>query len=85
MGAWDFDMLANAWEPADLLDWGFTIEELHLEEVPSKEGGGEGGKDNRKSTMMITFQSPDHLQEAENRISTIVDEYEGAFYKVKIS
>jgi len=27
-GAWDFDILANQWEQADLLEWGFTTAEL---------------------------------------------------------
>lgn len=27
-GDWDFDCLANAWEVTDLLDWGFSEEEL---------------------------------------------------------
>jgi hypothetical protein len=27
-GNWDYDILANEWEPIDLLNWGFTEEQL---------------------------------------------------------
>lgn len=83
-GEWDWDMLGNAWDPHDLVEWGFTQEELHLEELPAKEGseGSEGG--GKSCTMTITFNDAGHLQEAENRIALIVDEYEGARYKVKV-
>lgn len=27
-GQWDFDILANEWQPLDLLKWGFTEEQL---------------------------------------------------------
>jgi DNA modification methylase len=29
-GAWDFDVLANAWDVPDLLEWGFSEKELQL-------------------------------------------------------
>lgn len=83
-GDWDFDVLANIWDPESLLEWGFALEELHLEALPEGEGSEEEQKPQQKCTMTITFTSADHLQEAENSISTIVDEYAGAFYKVRI-
>lgn len=40
-GTWDWDCLANTWEPVDLLAWGFTeqqlIGSLDVEEVEEKE------------------------------------------------
>jgi DNA modification methylase len=38
-GEWDFDILANQWEVSDLLDFGFTQEELSIdaETIESKE------------------------------------------------
>lgn len=30
-GEWDFDILANEWDEADLLEWGFTDSELSLD------------------------------------------------------
>lgn len=84
-GSWDFDMLANAWDPAELIEYGFSMEELHLEQLPGGENEDKE-KENKstKSTMVIKFKDPEHLQAAENRISTIIDEYEGATYKVKV-
>lgn len=85
-GSWDFDLLANQWDPEDLVDWGFSMEELHLESLPPGEAGevGEERKSPQKCTMTITFKEASHLQEAENKISTIVDEYSGSSYRVRI-
>jgi len=30
-GTWDYDCLANEFEAHDLLEWGFTLEELHID------------------------------------------------------
>lgn len=82
-GDWDFDMLANAWNPEDLVEWGFSMEELHLECLPPSEEPNEQAPP-QKATMTITFMDSGHLQEAENEIATIVDAYAGASYKVKV-
>lgn len=37
-GDWDYDVLANEWEITDLLEWGFTPEELGLGDF---KGGGD--------------------------------------------
>jgi DNA modification methylase len=29
-GQWDFDLLANNWQPPELIEWGFTEEELQI-------------------------------------------------------
>lgn len=45
-GQWDYDILANSWEPLKLLDWGFTQEQLLdkfeglIEEIEEKEKKG---------------------------------------------
>lgn len=83
-GEWDWDMLGNAWDPTDLVEYGFTTEEMHLEELPPGEPGEENDGKQKSCTMTIYFSNVDHLQEAENRIALIVDEYEGARYKVKV-
>jgi DNA modification methylase len=36
-GDWDWDVLANQWEIADLIEWGFTPDELELENTESPE------------------------------------------------
>ncbi len=84
IGSWDFDMLANAWDPIDLVDWGFTPEELHLDELPDIEGEGEDATSSESCTMNIHFKKPEDLQEAENKIRVIVDGYEGAHCAVKV-
>ena len=81
-GDFDFDILANNWDAEELIEWGFTPEELHLDlldcdEPEEKEKSG-------KANMQITFLSSEHLQDAENKISEIVDRYQGATYKIKI-
>ena len=82
-GSFDYDILANQWDLEDLIEWGFTQEELGLEQLPGTEEGEEREAP-KKCTMNITFQRAEHLQEAENEIATIVDSYQGATYKVKI-
>lgn len=32
-GEWDWDILGNEWDPKELIDYGFTLEELHLEDI----------------------------------------------------
>lgn len=83
-GEFDDDMLANMWDLPDLLEWGFTQNELHLESIPDLGEGEEEKEQPSFCSMNIKFSNPDHLQEAENRISTIIDEYKGATYKVKV-
>lgn len=83
-GEWDYDILANSWETEDLIDWGFSMEELHIESMPPGEEDEDGELEVKKATMIISFKDSMHLQDAENAISTIVDAYEGATYKVKV-
>lgn len=84
-GFFDYDILANEFDALDLVDWGFSIEEFEVESLPydeSKEGSEK--KQSKKAKMYITFEKDEDLQAAENRISTIVDEFKGASYKVKL-
>ncbi len=83
LGDWDFDVLANCWDASELVEWGFSMEELHLESMPDNEGSDEQTP-TKRATMTISFMDADHLQEAENEIATIVDAYKGASYKVKV-
>ncbi len=83
-GSWDFDMLANAWDPSDLIEWGFTGKDLHLDDLPEIEEGETEDSPKESTTMTIHFKNPEDLQDAENKISVIVDEYEGANYKIKV-
>lgn len=84
VGDWDSDVLGNSWDPNDLVDWGFSMEDLHLEQLPETEET-ESNQEPKRCSMNIKFADVGHLQEAENRIATIVDEYEGSSYKVKVT
>ena len=83
-GDWDWDVLANSWDPDELVEWGFTLKDLHMDEIPDSEGGGEDDPTLKKCSMMIVFAEVGHLQEAENQIRTIADAYPGSFCTVKV-
>lgn len=86
-GYWDDDILANIWELDDLFEWGFTEKELGIaEKIENSEETDGNSAENRKNPakMTITFENSDDLQQAENRIATIIDEFEGARYKIKV-
>lgn len=58
-GDWDWDELANKWDPADLIDWGFTEQEMHLaEEDDYARAYNEDGtdKEEKKVSYIITLQ-----------------------------
>lgn len=77
-GDWDFELLANHWEPERLLEWGFSMEELHLESVPDKVDPPK----NFSITIQCTDQ--DQLDLIEGHIVDIVNDFNGAKYKVKV-
>lgn len=97
-GEFDFDILANAWEPDELIEFGFTTKDLgfgdvddilkEFEEIDKDESSEDSQKEEKSSpsasTMSIFFNSVEDLQSAENRISAIVDEFPKAHYKIKI-
>lgn len=56
-GDWDFEKLANEWEPTDLLDWGFTLDELvgqEVEEIESSEEETDNSLDVGKDEDALT-------------------------------
>lgn len=78
-GEFDYDLIANNFDVDDLIDWGFSLKDLHLcLEDESKEE-----KDCKPATLTITFSDVDHLPDAETKIAKIIMEYQGATYKVK--
>ena len=78
VGEWDYDSLANNWNVEELLDWGFDMEELHIESIPEQ-------KEEPKNCQLIAkFENEDDLREAEIDISVIIDKYASASYKVKV-
>lgn len=41
-GEWDYERLANEWETADLFNWGFTEDELQIEDIEKIEAIDDG-------------------------------------------
>jgi ParB-like chromosome segregation protein Spo0J len=79
-GEWDWDMLANEWEPELIEAWGLDVP--FFEKEPDFEDLI-GEDKNKPATMKITFDSPEQLQKAEIDIQELLDrKYEGAYFSV---
>ncbi len=77
-GEFDYDLLANSYDPENLVEWGFTMDELHLESLPDQ-------KDQPKTFQLTAkFENEDDLRQAEIDIASIIDKYASASYKVKV-
>jgi hypothetical protein len=79
-GEWDWDMLANEWEPESLESWGLDVPIFE----PEPDFEDLIGEDkNKPATMKITFDSPEQLQQAEIDIQELLDrKYQGAYFSV---
>lgn len=77
-GSFDFDLLANGYDPQDLVNWGFDMEELHLESIP------EQTEPPKTCQLTAKFENEDDLRQAEVQIAAIIDLYASASYKVKV-
>ncbi len=77
-GRFDSESLANGYSAEDLIDWGFTMDELHLESIPDQT--------TPPKSFQITakFENEDDLRQAETHIAAIIDQYASASYKVKV-
>jgi ParB-like chromosome segregation protein Spo0J len=79
-GEWDWDMLANEWEPELIEAWGLDVP--FFEKEPDFEDLI-GEEKNKPATMKITFDSPEQLQKAEIDIQELLDrKYQGAYFSV---
>lgn len=79
-GEWDWDMLANEWDTAELDEWGLDMP-IFMDEPDINELIGE--EKNKPATMKITFDSVEQLQKAEIDIQEILDrKYKGAYFSV---
>ncbi len=87
-GDWDFDVLANSFETLDLLNWGFEDKDFGVDknilDLGDAEDPDNPEKKSKSCTMTIKFMREEDLQDAENQISTIVDNYIGASYKIRL-
>lgn len=68
-GDFDFDVLANSWNALDLLEWGFTAEELDLD--IEKENPKE-----KKATITIYLDKSSELTEIEGVIDECLKNYQ---------
>jgi ParB-like chromosome segregation protein Spo0J len=79
-GDWDWDMLANEWEPELIEAWGLDVP--FFEKEPDFDDLI-GEEKNKPATMKITFDSPEQLQKAEIDIQELLDrKYQGAYLSV---
>jgi hypothetical protein len=79
-GEWEWDMLANEWEAADLEKWGLDVPVFESEPTGDDLIGDEK---NKPATLKITFQTPEQLQKAEIDIQELLDrKYQGAYFSV---
>jgi len=79
-GEWDWDILANEWDAAELEEWGLDVWQPE-EEPPLDELIGE--EKNKPATMKITFESPEQLQQAEIDIQELLDrKFPGSYFSV---
>ena len=79
-GEWDWEILANEWNPEELKEWGlegFPFEE----EMPSNEDLIGEEKDNKPS-IRITFNNINDLENAELELKSILNKYQDSFYSV---
>lgn len=60
-GKWDFDKLANEWEVDDLIDWGFSEEELQIEQEIEEDEVPEVDEESEpKAKLGDIYQLGDH-------------------------
>jgi hypothetical protein len=87
-GAWDFDVLANAWDVPDLLEWGFKGYELGIpDELQKPEDEWSGmpefvqGDKLAKRTILVHFYNEDDVQEFASLIEqNITDKTKYVYY-----
>ena len=79
-GEWDWDMIANEGDTAELEEWGIDVP-VFMEEPSMDELIGE--EKNKPATMKITFESTEQLQKAEIDIQELLDrKYDGDYFSV---
>ena len=82
VGEWDYDSLANYFDVGELMDWGFTDDELQFyEDEPEYQELIEDDK-NKPPKVQITFKTFEDQENAIKEISKILEKYEGSFYSV---
>lgn len=82
VGDWDWDVLGNAWEVEDLLEWGFSPEDLQLDSFTvAKDEGKAAGE---KCQIIIDCISKRQLEEIEPMVEELLNQFPEATKKVNI-
>lgn len=76
-GEFDFDMLANQWDPNLLLDSGFSPEELESDYVAPEKS--------KNFSISLKFDNEDDLHFVEKILNTVISDFPSAKMKVKVS
>lgn len=74
-GDFDYDMLANRWEPDILIAAGFTEEELHTDIIPNQKP--------KKLSISIKFENEDDLKFFEDHLNTMICDFPTVTMKVR--
>jgi hypothetical protein len=93
-GEWNWEILANEWSDEPLGAWGIDLpkdffgeerKELAADGEESAHADFDFTKGPKECTMIITFTSPEQLQEAETDVTELIDrKFNGASYKVQV-
>lgn len=76
-GQWDYDSLANEWDPEDLKDWNLDIPNFDYDAEPEKEKKPRTNK--IEFSVKIKFASEDQMRDAEPELIDLINEkYPGA-------
>lgn len=74
-GEWDYDMLANAWDTGNLLDWGFLENEFGM-------GSEDKTEKKKKFVISLEFSDKDEMLECVNKCEELAQS-SGAKLKMK--
>lgn len=72
-GSWDWDILGNLFNPNDLLDYGFELKDLEIEEEQEEKP--------KPCKVVVTFKSDEEFLDFLPKLETLASEYSTA--KVK--
>jgi ParB-like chromosome segregation protein Spo0J len=75
-GEFDFDMLANQWDPDLLVASGFTEEELHTNIIPEQKP--------KSLSINLKFENEDDLRHIERELEMMIGQFPSAQMKVKV-
>jgi ParB-like chromosome segregation protein Spo0J len=76
-GDWDDDILANLWDPSDLIEFGFTADDLGIDLATKKEK-------KKKIKLTLEFIDQNDLQEALPKLQPIMESLDNCKFKVSM-